>query len=507
MYTVKPQPGDDVHALINAAFAAQAGTSSNHTAAAAVQIAPGIYTATSRLIFPTSYTAPFITAPTLECNGATIVYSGPDPVAVELLARNATDSGTINNCNWIFVTPGSHPLMHSATHFHWKGGSMDFRPGVVNPGLDMVNDNSAAFGGAGYFEDDLFTFRQVSVSSTAGSCGITWRIDPTLAAGGGSFFYDFWEGIHADIFPNTALFCTQVPDQSGAVKRVLAFGGNYQIHVNGGGSVFYVQDASGITRGTLELTGECNNGPCYDVWTVNGGGFEAFGRSLATGWFHHFTGNSASGNGNINIKGTDQSPSDIFPYQSSPFRSDEPGSVDPAVQGISYVNGSFNLIALPNYASGCSETLPVGRLAPFWRIGHRNVSTQQWVETNNGSPFLLNIDVTANCHGVIFGSDPHDGSGNTAWPTAQHGNPDASAHNFRVFSPNNTGTNGTDPAEWGVFADASGTHEMVYNGNFTTENLSLGTGQKGAFTGDISIPTTPTATVLHFINGRVWGVN
>ncbi len=485
--------GTDMGAKINAAITSQAGKPNTY-----IETAPNmVYVYTTPIVYPSRQVVD------LECHGSTLRYTGTDLEGIKVLSRNGgpNTSGGFHHCRLEFATPSSHIRWESSTFFHWDRVTISFESGLSN-GVDMVNVNSAAFGGGGgYFEENLVDLVHINAAPSPGSCAITMRHDPSLL-NGGSFFYDRYI-LDADSIAGTSLICTQTSHAAGS-KELRTDGSIFLIHLNGGGSAFNIAANTSVVRGTVVLAGECNTGPCNAVTVHSTGTFHNDGTNYATGWPANDFQDGAFQDQIIFGNGLDGSMTDAFPFGGTKFRASESYNANREELGVAKLDGNYNMFLLANHEGTCSEiTNNAGSLAGFFRIQQRETHFGFPVEQDNKTssyPRYNLMDATPVCHGLLFGKGFHDQSAPAQYPSNTFGTPDITAHALTVIS--NTPATGKTAHEFGVKDKPGGSAIVEY-----TLNQSLyeddNKGHAGtAFTGDCA----PAATI-HVVNGRIVGCN
>ncbi len=414
------QAGLDIGMKINAAFAACGGTASLPVQGCMVQLSGVVpYNYSTTIVIPNATSAPYIHAPTLDCNGGTLTYTGAGE-GLTVLGENEYKSGAIRNCNVHFVQT-------SATSHWWS--RIDFT--VVHSsftlgarGILLVND--LAHGGPGYTEQQHWDDVQWTVP--ADSCGVTFMEDPAIVGTGvGSFFYNRFEG-HLDLAGDDSKgFCTA---DVTAPPRVGSFGSTFLLHVNMGGSgdsIFYLAAMTQIMRGYVDIVGENDGGANYDIYLAGGGAnFTNFGQEYLFNVSRYYGVNARA---NVNFAGgLDSLANDIITGIGSVNETYEQGGLPAQVTSKNFFAGN-TVHALARYS-------PCPTVNGWWQVGWRQTdNTWQDVDVagTSGKPFTNTI-YTDDCGGVGvgqgFGALPAGGglrkphvpleiAGATLWDNAQ----------------------------------------------------------------------------------------
>ena len=279
--------GPDIGAKINAAFAHAGGKSSSPVEGVVVNLNPALtYTYSTTIIIPNAVSSPFITAPVLDCHGSLLTWTGAGNTdQLTVLGENHYKSGEIRNCN--FASKSNSTITQYAR--------IDFAVSHSSFSVPFRFINDTSHGGPGYTEDNHWNDIQLSV--IADTCGISFQQAPGLS-GGGSFFYNWFTQMHLDLAGSANGICLKT--SSGKFQPGI-FGGNFDLHVNTGGTgnaVFYLENGTSVVRGVVTITGENtgNQGPQYDVFANGGAIFYNFGNSNATGMVHGYNGANAISN-------------------------------------------------------------------------------------------------------------------------------------------------------------------------------------------------------------------
>ncbi len=383
------QPGLDIGAKINAAFAACGGRSSAPVQGCSVNLAGGVpYSYATTIVIPNATSAPYIHAPTLDCNGGTLTYTGTGE-GLTVLGENEYKSGAIRNCNVRFARTSATSHWWSRIDFSVMHSSFTLGAG----GIFLVND--LAHGGPGYTEQQHW--EDIHWTVPADSCGVTFMEDPSIVGTGvGSFFYNRFEG-HLDLAGNNSKgFCTA---DVAAPPRVGSFGSTFLLHVNMGGagdSIFYLAAMTQIMRGFVDIVGENDGGANYDIYLAGGGAdFTNFGQEYLFKVSHYYGVNARA---NINFAGgLDNLTNDVITGIGSVNETYEQGGIPAQVTSKNFSAGN-TVHALARYS-------PCPAVNGWWQVGWRQTdNTWQDVDVagTSGKPFTNTI-YTDDCGGVGVG--------------------------------------------------------------------------------------------------------
>jgi hypothetical protein len=263
--------GSDIGARINAAFASQAGTSATPKFGVLVKLSPGVqYFYSTPIVIPNNTTAPYISGPVLDCQGALLMYTGSGDASVVLGETPNAFSGAIKNC--IFnndsstSTSGTH--QHSRIQFlyyndQWvnftnageAGLLIDNDAGGFNERTQMLNDYwSNDTVGVEFLGSDGGTNSFARQYIMNGSCGIgTGQVCMLVKGTGGSNTATVYDS-HIDLRGNGTY--------SNATVLEAETGGNlydniYNFGVEGITALFDVADTASYIGGS----GSQDNGP------------------------------------------------------------------------------------------------------------------------------------------------------------------------------------------------------------------------------------------------------
>lgn len=192
--------GATVDLRIAAAFASMAGTLASPTTSVEVDLSPGqTYTITNSITIPNNLATPYITAPVLDCKGATINYTGTG-IPIQILPENAIgpgQSGELRNCKITGPTAdGAQPVIQASSRLGFIYSNLTLANGSAC--LDLENTTNS--GGMGYTE-------QTSIHNltTQGCLSHLY-----LHAGTGaksSFEHNWWDGgWHCELTPGEKCF-------------------------------------------------------------------------------------------------------------------------------------------------------------------------------------------------------------------------------------------------------------------------------------------------------------
>ena len=366
----------DIGSKINAAFAACGGAAGKPVQSCVVNlVGDQTYSYATTIVIPNDSSAPWVTSPTLDCHNGTLRFTPASGEAFTVLGENAYKSGEIRNCR--FMVGGAAATAHLWSRIDFAVSHSFFQMGAT--GLTFINDK--AHGGPGYTEQQHWSDIQISVDGNR--CGLTFTQDPSIYGNRsvGSFFYNSFEGVHFDLSGNGAKGVCLADNPA---EPVVMFGSHWDINVNSGGDValFWLGNASAITRGSVTVRGEnTGGGSALDVYvSTPSSTFDNFGMSYATGFAHGYGPHIA--HANVIFRGG-QSPidNDIFKgaYGVSSSTA-EIGGVNPGRACKGFSAGSF-LFALADFDAAVNC---------YFEIGYRNTSDASPdvdIAGNSGKPF------------------------------------------------------------------------------------------------------------------------
>jgi hypothetical protein len=321
--------GADIGAKINSAWTLCGGTSANPIPGCTVELDGKPYTVTTPIIVPNASSAPYVTAPILDCHGSVLTYTGTGDVLTVLGETASGGTGEIRNC----LFSATAATIHIWSRPYFKMENVTTNLGAA--GIVLINDY--AHGGPAFTEEQHFDHMEW-ITQSANGCGISMVQDPSIYGSGvGSFFYNSYEGHWDGENTGTAAICT-VSNAGGAAPAVATFGTSFRINVNTGPyanqSVFNLGQGTAMTRGFAFVAGENTGGgtPLYDV-TIAGQGtyFDEYGSMQATGGYvHNFNGASAD---SINFRsGLQNVTTDLASGPGTRQLSSEPGGINPGRQ-------------------------------------------------------------------------------------------------------------------------------------------------------------------------------
>ena len=254
-------PGVSIREKVANAFASQAGTQRSPAVSALVRLTPGrSYAYSSPIEIPNESAAPFITRPVLDCNGATLQYTGTGPAPALLVhgenAGNSVVSGALINC--VIARDAGGPVVLNNNRMAWQMTNVALYGGQDSYLVQLTTLD----GGPGYVEQSLLD--NVAFENPARD-GIHVQCDRSPGEGCGYQYnygrklrFEFQGDGHAQI--------------NFADPRINAFNGAYQTTANTGGKgAMYVMRSQGTVLSTfIEYNGEDDAGPM--VFKFGGGG-------------------------------------------------------------------------------------------------------------------------------------------------------------------------------------------------------------------------------------------
>ena len=269
----------DMGANVNQTFRAAGGTVGHPVESALALIPPGTYRYSTPIQIPSSTASPYVTAPILDCQGATLIYTGVGD-AVIVHGANALGPGVtggIRNCN--LTSQDVHGMAGVRSIIHIKG-----RLGFTLDNLSLSNaaacvdwENTNSDGGPGYSEENAF--------SRINSAGCMAHIKAHREAGGtSSFEYNTITDWHFQLTngEDGLLLAKGVGeiDTQGLVAdlKMNTYGGA------GGAatSLVHVQSGNNMIRGNINLRGENGGITAYSVRVDAGGAFYNVGNNLVS---------------------------------------------------------------------------------------------------------------------------------------------------------------------------------------------------------------------------------
>jgi hypothetical protein len=233
-----------------------------------------VYHYATTILIPNQTTAPYIIAPVLDCHGAELNWTARaaagDQLTVE--GENAWKSGEIRNCRFTSDNPAS-------TITFWS--RIDFKVSHSSFGMPIRFINDTAHGGPGYAEENHWD--DIEISVLPGRCGISFEQAPGLNTGG-SFFYNWWTGIHLSLEGDANGFCMRSSSTIPPGMQGASFELTVNANTNGNNHIFLLERGTSIARGVVTINGEASppSGPgtTYDVYVPDGSAvFYNFGSS------------------------------------------------------------------------------------------------------------------------------------------------------------------------------------------------------------------------------------
>jgi hypothetical protein len=279
----------DIGANVNEAFRTAGGAAGHPVESALVLVPPGTYRYSTPIQIPSSTASPYVTAPILDCQGATLIYTGVGD-AVIVHGANALGPGVtggIRNCN--LTSQDFHGMAGVRSIIHIKG-----RLGFTLDNLSLSNaavcvdwENTNADGGPGYSEENAF--------SRINSAGCVAHLKAHREAGGtASFEYNTIADWHFQLTNGEdGLLLAKgmgAIDTQGLVADLKM---NTYGSANGAATnLVHVQSGNVMARGNVNLRGE------------NTGNIKAYSVRLDAGGTFYNTGNNEVSNAATNIDAT-----------------------------------------------------------------------------------------------------------------------------------------------------------------------------------------------------------
>lgn len=447
--------GRDITAKIASAFSESGGTAGHPRSSAVVDLPAGMnYIASTPLVLPNAASAPYIANPVLDCHGSTITLQGAGDKLV-ILGENGYKTGAIQNCTLVISDPAGLAKFYSRIDFLLQHVDLMI---ANHEGLQWINDT--AHGGPGYFEENKLMDVQVRVRG--GGCAMTWKQDHSIAgrADIGSFFYNFMEGVHADLEGNASLLCLKHnPDGQPAV---VGFGSTISAHINmggGGNAIFDVEDGAVLTRGVVNLEGEATVAgkmPDADVRVHGHGSFSNFGSATATGASHEYLQGAATEQ--VQFSGGPQPMgNDLFAGFGFATMNTEPGGAGhPGRLSKSFQWANGQAMALARF-----DPCPI--VNTTWQVGWRQTSNEYpnvEIAGKSGNAFTNSI-YADDCGNVGIGPGFGKNAAKPAHTLDVAGSFSATRMNAKLYTPPSS----TAPCSPGDFADDANYHYVCVAAN------------------------------------------
>lgn len=257
--------GTDIGEQVNRAFASANEGSAQRPAArgkpaarsAVVNLLPGQrYPFATTILLPNDLRAPFVSDPTLDCHGSTLVYTGGTGSAVFVPGGYR---GTLRDCFIEGHTSDSLIEIHGRPLFLMEHVQ------VQGAGTACIHQvNTTAEGGPGFTENQHF--RDIRLFSCPG--GQTMSIGP---GGTNSFDYNWYEEYHLNLLPGQFGFWFT----AGTEPQGTHISANANGVSPGAGETTIVRIDGNFLRGVIDLHGE-NTGGVSTFLAVAGKGYAHF---------------------------------------------------------------------------------------------------------------------------------------------------------------------------------------------------------------------------------------